>query len=329
MQNGWIDRLHELNRHLGDAFSPERLGSEVQRRQVLLEHIGSIRRLSLVEGQTLQAVLGRKPMVGVDGSVSSFGGEYPHYIDFLRALAMSTDGRQALRHELYCPLVELRHNWEVASAESDHERRQRNLAELEMHVAVEAAEQVRPALLLLDGPLVRFDMRANRSFNILRQKVLQYNVLLCGCIENIESRVISSLLPEPLSVTWRGAFDRDILWDVLQPGEVLEIRRPAKGRGDSDAGPQSGPTLRTWFMRASWNPGVVGLDMLEDQVEAVRPLVDYLYTLTPQDGRGIPVWLDLVDREVRLTRPEVEAYLDLLEPNLRDRFSSKRQGRVL
>ena len=276
LQNGWIGRLDELNRQLGEAFSAEGLGTETQRRQVLSDHVGPIRGLSRLADQALQGTLGGRPLAGVDGSISSFGGEYPHYIDFLRALAMSTDGKRVVSHDLYCPLAELRRDWGGAAAERDNERRQQNLAELEMRVAVEVAEQVRPALLLLDGPLVRFDMRANRSFNILRQKVLQYNILLCGCIENIESRVISSLLPEGVSVSWRGAFDRDILWGVLQSGEILEIENPAKGRGGTGTPRQVGPSIRTWFMRASWEPGVVGIDMLEEQVEEFRPFVDYL-----------------------------------------------------
>lgn len=46
----------------------------------------------------------------------------------------------------------------------------------------------------MDGPLVRFDMRAKESFNLLRQTISREKILLAGCIENIESRVINGIL---------------------------------------------------------------------------------------------------------------------------------------
>jgi len=67
--------------------------------------------------------------------------------------------------------------------------------------------------------------------------------------------------------------------------------------------------------------------MLQSQLDLAGSYIDYLYTLSPADGRGIPIWLDLVDREVRLTDVELEAYTELLDPQVRRVFHSKRDAR--
>ena len=42
-------------------------------------------------------------------------------------------------------------------------------------------------------------------------------------------------------------------------------------------------------------------------MDTLSPLViDYLFTLTPPTGRGIPIWIDMVDQAVRLTDHELE-----------------------
>jgi hypothetical protein len=201
---------------------------------------------------------------------------------------------------------------------------------LEVLAAVEAAKAFQPAVILMDGPLVRFDMRARESFRTLCDLVVKNKILLAGCIENIESRVISTLLADEAPAAWRGRYDADLLRDTLDPGEVLEVAFPVKGLVHRLAGDEADEAtpMRTWFMRSSLAPGVVGLEMMEAQAESMGALADYLYTLTPPDGRGIPIWIDIVDREVRLTDVELEAYLQLLDPDLKRVFASKREARI-
>lgn len=128
---------------------------------------------------------------------------------------------------------------------------------------------------------------------------------------------------------WRNRLDGDLLWGMLEYGEVLEVSRAAKGTAPMGNGPGDAEEMpiRTWFMRSARDPGVVGLDMLDEQVQSMGRIADYLFTLSPADGRGIPIWLDIVDREVRLTHVEMEAYAQLLEPQIQRVFASKRDAR--
>lgn len=275
----------------------------------------------------LQGILGARPLVGVDGSPNSYGGEFPHYVDFLRALAKSSDGGRIILKDIHCPLQIDEVQDDETALRQDHEVRQRKLAQLEVKAAIDAIEMFRPAIILMDGPLVRFDMRTRESFSLLRGSVIKENILLVGCIENIESRVLSTVLGEGAPSGWHNAYDRDLLWGVLKYGEVLQVARPAKGTPRKGVDEREAPSIRTWFMRSSYDPAVVGVDMLEEQVTVLPELMDYLFTLSPADGRGIPIWIDLVDREVRLTHLEMEAYLELLDPELHRFFVSKRNAR--
>ncbi len=323
----WVAELQQLNTRLRDSYSEVRLGTREQRRQVLRDFVGPIKPLRRLAGPELGTVLAGMPLVGVDGSVNTFGGEFPHYMDLFRAMAKSSDGQAVVLKGMHCPMhLEGVEDDETALRE-DYEVRQRKLAHLEVQAALGAIDRIRPKMILMDGPLVRFDMRTRDSFSVLRRSVISQNIQLVGCIENIESRVISTVLGDAAPPGWHNAYDRDLLWGTLDYGEVLQVSRPAKGTPRKDGEEGEAAPIRTWFMRSAYDPGVVGVEMLEEQVADMPSLIDYLFTLSPADGRGIPIWLDLVDREVRLTKVELEAYLELLDPQLRRFFVSKRDAR--
>lgn len=325
LSDEWVIQLQRLNSRFRDSFGDDRLGGRQARRALLAGRVGKIRRLRRLAGAELDGYLRGRPLVGVDGSMNTFGGQYPHYVDFLRAMAKPSVGEPVVLKEIHSPIP-----GEEEPRRNDQEIRQQKLAALEVLAAVHAAEKLQPAVILMDGPLVRLDMRARESFQTLRDFVVKNNILLTGCIENIESRVISTLLGDEAPSGWRGRYDADLLWETLDPGEVLEVSRPVKGlvhRMAEDEEEKATP-MRTWFMRSSLAPGVVGMEMMEEQASTMGALADYLYTLTPPDGRGIPIWIDLVDREVRLTDVELEAYLHLLDPHLKRVFASKREARI-
>lgn len=326
--DGWIDQLQRLNTRLLDSFSDGRLGDRAQRRKVLEEHVGKIRPLNRLAGESLAGVLKGRPLVGVDGSVNSFGGQFPFYIDLIRALAKPSQGDGVILQDMHCPIPPEEDADLDLAARNDNEMRQAKLAYLEVRAALAAIERHRPALILMDGPLVRFDMRTKDSFFILRQKAIRENILLAGCIENIESRVIGRILGGNAPEAWHNLPDKVLLWGALDYGEVLEVAVPAKGMpGQGHLKEDEASPIRTWFMRSSLEVGVVGLEVPEEQADSLGWLADYLFTLSPADGRGIPIWLDLVDREVRLTEVELEAYVELLDPQVRRLFMAKRGAR--
>lgn len=322
-------QLQRLNQRFRESFGDNRFGNRPERRAILSNQVGPIRSLRRLDPAALAGFLGGRALVGVDGSINTFGGTYPHYVDFLRALAKPSQGDPILLKEIHSPVPDEGNR--QPERLSDQEIRQQKLAALEVAAALQAAEaNPPPGIILMDGPLVRFDMRARESFDTLRECVTKRHILLIGCIENIESRVISTMLGDEAPSAWRDCYDTDLLWETLDPGEVLEVSRPVKGVRDwlqTEEEP-SAPLLRTWFMRPSLAPGVVGMEMLEAQADQMGSLADYLYNLTPHDGRGIPIWIDIVDREVRLTNVELEAYLQLLDPELRRLFAVKRGDRI-
>lgn len=325
----WVSQLQQLNNRIIDAFSESRLGSKEERRRWLEEHVGPIRRLRRLVGRELEGFLGGRPLVGVDGTLNTFGGAFPHYLDLMRAIAKPSTGEPVVLKAMHCPLPPGDLDDEVVAVQKDQELRQQKLATLEAQVALAAAESIRPGILLMDGPLVRFDMRTKNTFSVLQQKVLDGKIMLAGCIENIESRVIPTMMAEETPPGWQNRYDRDILWGVLEMGEVLEVRRPVKGQSGALKPGEPEPTpVRTWFLRTATDPGVTGLEMLEAQADQMGALADYLYTITPPDGRGMPLWLDIVDREVRLTDVELSAYLDLLDPQWKRVFMTKRSARI-
>lgn len=328
MADDWVQQLEHLNGRVRSLLSDTALGDKAERRNTM-QQAGTIRRLRQLSGGELNGVLQGGVLVGVDGSINTFGGQFPYYVDFLRALAKPSSGPGIVLKDLHCPIPPEDEADEETALRNDNEVRQRKLAELEVQAAITAVDKFRPKVILMDGPLVRFDMRAKDSFLFLCEKVIRDRIVLLGCIENIESKVLGTVLGDHAPSGWRNRYDRDLLWDLLDFGEVLEIRRPAKGlpRPGNPLEAAKAVPICTWFMRSSLDPAVVGVDMLEAQLDLAGGLVDYLFTLSPADGRGIPIWLDVVDREVRLTDVELQAYSELLDPQVRRVFRSKRDAR--
>ena len=73
------------------------------------------------------------------------------------------------------------------------------------------------------------------------------------------------------------------------------------------------------------------MDILDSQREYLEEMARLVLTLTPEDGRGVPLWIDIVDREVRITdqliRGLLESYLD--REILEKLFISERDKRTL
>ena len=87
----------------------------------------------------------------------------------------------------------------------------------------------------------------------------------------------------------------------------------------------------TVFARMGSTPQAVACDFLPGQEEHLLPAMNLIYSLTPPQGRGIPAWLDLVDREVRLNKKSMESLvMNGLDPAVRERFfKSNRERRGL
>jgi len=75
------------------------------------------------------------------------------------------------------------------------------------------------------------------------------------------------------------------------------------------------------YVRFSWHPQVIAVDYFPEQEEVLPDALSFLYTITPSHGRGFPLWLDIVDAEVRLTAAHLEGFLAAhLDPHLVELF---------
>lgn len=271
-------------------------------RAILIERLGPITALPLT---TPEVVAQWAPLIGVDGSNITLGGNDPHNVTLFSALAKSTDPAQETVAEirLQSPLL-----GECAATS-------RVLSALEVEVARKAVLTHRPPVLMMDGGLLRYIIDAQDAFTALKDACLTTDTLLVGVIKDIKSQMVSEVCPELCH--W---YDREALFGVLERGELLEVQKAQKHED-----------LTSGFLRPAHHPAAIGLDVLVEQREHLPALARLVMALTPAKSRGVPLWLDLVDREVRLSKRESEALLRAnLDPAIYRLFmASEREERPL
>lgn len=328
----WKERLASLNAYLEGRLQALDTPEE-RRRCIQTLGGGEFRQLSRRQPQFYTRHLGGRPLVGVDGSISIFGGDAPHYVALIRAAALpasrgdevgSLEQEGLWLYDVWSPLME---GGGRALADAALQLRRRQTA-LEAEAAVAAASRLTPSLLLIDGGLVRFCNEAKESFRRLITKVSENNTILVGVTENVESTMILRNMGAGVPAGWAGATDRALLWGVLEYGELLKLTQPLVPEPAEET-PE--PLLRRWFLQSSHDGAAIGLDFLDAQVQGqdLTWVAEYLLLLTPEDGRGIPVWLDMVDRQVRITQEELLSWVNsCLGADVRRRLlSSKRSQR--
>ena len=351
------EELVRANSELLRKYSSGRLPDRQGLRALIEAKVGRIQRLNRLSGWDLEAFLGQAPIVGVDGSVNLFGGNYPHYVALLRALAKSSGATSGLESEselasesppgrtaqpipsrpvsrciskcmVHTPLLDEtraeilshagRKGWkEINIADSD--LRSVKLAWLEMEVAVEAIRAFSPRVVMMDGSLVRHRIATEEGWSKLVEVASAHDTLIIGVIEEIGTHDVAERLGDSLPEEARNMYDRELLFGLLEFGEALVITRPDFKKG-----------LRTAFLRSSSDPHPIGVDIPEEQTDLLSIACDLVFSLTPRGGRGVPIWLDIVDSEARITNAMLEALIDAyLEPDLKRRLLlAKRANRI-
>lgn len=282
------------------------LGDRAALRERILRAGGRIVRL----GGCGDYPFGSAPLVAVDGSTHGFGGSYPFVLHLFRAAARSSRGERVVEHGFLSPLVAA-HREEVAqmAAREGVPRdyalllvRDRQLCRLEVRAAAAAVAALRPALVLFDGGFLRYAHHAPEEWEEYCATARAAGTVSVGVIEEAASSGLAR------AVVGEGFYDRDLLFGLLDPGEALFL--PPVKRG-----------VYTVFARLSRHPQAVACDFLPEHSQQAPAVMEYLYRITPSDSRGIPLFLDLVDAEVRLDEREVELLLTTwVEADLRERF---------
>lgn len=297
------------------------------RRQSLAQiaTFGSLRRLDRREVVELTRGL---PLVAVDGSRAEYGSIYPYRVCVVQALAKSSVAGhpdQVGDAEVYCPLepglAEEVSEWATKYHLEDGEAYRRLLGEkmarMEIGLALKALRTFKPFMIMLDGGFLLFD-----TFPEWHQLVDEASSIDCILVGIIEEVATSELSPRSgLKVPGIRIYDREFLYGLLREGETVILGGENAIKRD----------YYTVFARMGSTPQAVACDFLSAQGENLESPMDLIYSLTPSQGRGIPSWLDLVDREVRVTRKSMETVIrNGLNPSIRERFfRSNRERRGL
>lgn len=272
-------------------------------------NIGSIISMEKLENKHLAMYEAKGGIVGVDGSNNKIGGAYPHFIEMFQGLAKSTlqNNKPIFKADIYTPLYSDR---EKNILEEDEkiieEKRNKLLATIEVEVALESIKINKPYAILMDGSLIRYYIYCYDLWIKLREECENNNVLLVGVIEDIKTSIIGDKLGEVDPKMNIDAYDRELLFGKLDYGEMIVINDDVNNKKDSG--------YASVFMRTSLSPSVIGMDILDSQRKSLEEMSRLVFTLTPENSRGIPLWLDLVDKEVKISdammKGLMEKYLD-------------------
>ncbi|SEN64525.1 DNA double-strand break repair nuclease NurA [Lihuaxuella thermophila] len=309
------EKLKKVNTSLKAAYPASAFNE--QRIREKLEQVGTFYQIEKWEEGKLKEWLKGQTLVGVDGSVNSIRGTQMRTLSVFQALAKGTQGEEKWAAEVYTPLLE--GDGEPEEGQEAREARKRGaiLSHLEMEVAEQAIAEWAPGVVMLDGSLLHFHIENPNKWKGVAQTAERNESLLIGVSEEIGTRGLArELFPE--YPVWS---DRDLLYGVLRVGEAFEWQ----GWSPSGSG--------MWKMvfRPSNHPQPIGVDGLASQYEVRLDLLRLVYSLTPEQGRGIPFWLDIVDNQVRVTDGLVQMMVDqYIDPELRHRLLiPKRSERVI
>lgn len=269
---------------------------DILRKMIVDKGIGSFNNCQRLDKQDLLSIVEKGKIVGVDGSTNSTKGPFPYIITLQQALAKPccNDTNAVTITDALSPLT-------METSTSEEEYRdfvKRNMASLEVKAAMAAIWQFGPRVILLDGSLVRYKIEAASLWEKLKNRALAEHIILVGVVEGISTNLISQCLKDDLPEVIYHALDWEVLFGLLKVGERLEIAKGLFKEG-----------FRTFFMRSSLDPKPIGIDLLEEQQIYLNEVANLVFTLTPRDGRGIPLWLDIIDKSVRISDKVMEGLL--------------------
>lgn len=305
-------QLREVNKNLKDKYDfIFSLDNDTFRKE-LTENVG---RLIEMEKFPKEKLSKYKRTVGVDGSNNRSGGAFPHFIEIFQGLAKSTDGTEVYKNKVYTPTLN--------DIYEDKNLSQKYLATIEIETALEYINKYDLDYLMMDGGFIRYKINCLDLFTELRETCEAKNIILFGVIKDLKTNVIARSLEIDESI-----YDREILFNRLKTGEAVLIRNEINKKFIKDG---LGEGFSSAFMRTSKFPGAVGLDILDTQEKFLEEISNLIYTITPMSSRGVPLWLDIVDKDVKITDEILTTLLEeYLDRDVYERFFiSERDKRSL
>ncbi|MFR7760217.1 MAG: DNA double-strand break repair nuclease NurA [Peptoniphilus grossensis] len=239
------------------------------------------------------------------------GGAFPHFIEIFQGLAKSTDGNEVYKTKVYTPTLN--------SLFDEQNLSQKLLATIEIETALEYIDKYDFDYLMMDGGFIRYKINCLDLFKELRDKCERKNIILFGLIKDIKT-IMSRSLEIDESITQKILFNR------LKTGETILIKNEINKKFIKDG---MGEGFSSAFMRTSKFPGAVGVDILDTQENYLEEICNLIYTLTPMSSRGVPLWLDIVDR-CKITDDILKMLLEeYLDRDVYERFLFLKETREL
>ncbi|MCX7904469.1 MAG: DNA double-strand break repair nuclease NurA [Caloramator sp.] len=311
MFEGFKVKLSQINEKLKGQFE------RVNKREIesIINEFSSRLRLKRLSDEDIKKVTKGNGIIGVDGSINNFGGLYPHYISIVQALAKSTLNESYFLQDVYAPLFE-----EEDGQLKDEQRRRARMSRLELEAASYAVDNFKSDIILMDGSLMHYGIDCPIEWLDLKEKAIKKGKIIIGVAEEVKTKDIAEKIREKLGIS-SVLYDREVLFGLLNEGEALEITEDIKTEKN-----QKG--IKTLYGRLSRDPQVIGLDFLQEQFDVAVKYLDLLYTLTPREGRGIPLWLDIVDKDVKVTDDMVKALVETyIDRDIRERFFNPKRNK--
>lgn len=316
-----------LNKVLTDKYRDILSLDKEVLKQFINKNVGTIKRIKRLSKGELCFFMNKGGILGVDGSNNRMGGAYPHYIEIYRGLAKSTiyKDQPIFKTDFYTPLYSEKEAGDSENPlEKDEAIRGKMLSAIELDVAIEGIERFKPHVVLMDGSLIRYHIESHDKWIKLREECEKNNIILIGVIKDIKTSIIGDLLIKDSSLSVNKVYhDRELLYGLLEYGEIVPIKPWVTKKAEEG--------LSSLFMRSSETPNVIGMDILDSQSERLENMARLVLSLTPRNGRGVPLWIDIVDMEVRIPdkmiRGLIESYLD--RGIMEKLFISERDNRTM
>ena len=309
INDGLKDKVQNLNIVLTEKYKDILSLKKSDLRRFISENVGQIKEMKKLDKELLLDYEKAGGIVGVDGSNNKIGGAYPHFVEVYQALAKSTLIKEEpiFLTDLYSPLyTEEIENPLENSERIIEEKRNIKLSTLEVEAAIESVKKYKPYAILMDGGLIRYNIYAYDKWLELRSLCEDEGIILVGVIKDIKTCIIGDTMRERDKNFKQVFYDRELLFGQLDYGEMITIYDEVNKKGNQG--------YSSVFLRSSLQPSVVGMDIIDSQRSHLEEMANLVFTLTPENSRGVPLWLDIVDKEVKISddimRALMERYLD-------------------
>lgn len=304
------EKIIYLNKMLSEKYNDLLSLDKSFLREFIQNNVGPITKIEKLTIEELTNYAVKGGILGVDGSNNRLGGDYPHFVEIYQGLAKSTihKDKPIYKTDFYTPLYSEKKDSVLEDVvEGDESIRQRKLSTIEVEVALEGVRKLKPYAVIMDGSLIRYHIESYDIWSQLKKECEERGIILIGVIKDIKTSIIGDLFIKDKSLGIKECFyDRELLYGILEYGEMIPIKPDVSNKTEHG--------FSSLFMRSSDEPTVIGMDILDSQRYYIEEMARLVFSLTPKDGRGVPLWIDIIDSEVKIPdkmiRGLLENYLD-------------------